>query len=170
MAATASTSPNQVLAEAVINKYLPWSMGAGLIPLPIIDAAAVVGIQLKMLSEISKIYGVEFSENIGKSIIGSLVGGVGATTVAAGTFGSIVKAIPGFGVILGAATLPVVAGASTFALGKVFTQHFASGGTFLSFDSVEAKKVFAERFAEGKSCVSDLARKVDAKVAKAVDF
>jgi uncharacterized protein (DUF697 family) len=170
MVTTESTSSNQALAEAVINRYLPWSMGAGLIPLPMVDAAAVVGIQLKMLSEISKIYGVEFSENIGKNVIGSLVGGVGATTLAAGTFGSAVKAIPGFGTILGAATLPVVAGATTFAIGKIFTQHFASGGTFLSFNSVEAKKVFAESFAEGKSHVSDLARKVDAKLSKAVAF
>lgn len=170
MSAPASASPKQILAEAVVNKYLPWSMGAGLIPLPVIDAAAVVGVQLKMLSEISKIYGVEFSENAGKSIIGSLVGGVGATTVAAGTFGSVIKAIPGFGILLGAATLPVVAGASTFAIGKVFTQHFESGGTFLSFNSIEAKKVFAEKFAEGKSCVSNLARTVDAKLSKVVDF
>jgi len=160
----------QSRAEAIINKYLPWSMGAGLVPVPIADAAMVVGIQVKMLAEISQVYGVEFSENVGKAVIASLIGGVGSTTVAAGTFGSLIKSIPGFGAILGAATLPVIAGATTYAIGKVFTQHFESGGTFLTFNSVESKKVFDDKLAEGKSRVSTLVRAVDAKISKAVDF
>ena len=31
----------------------------------------------------------------------------------------------------GAITMPVIAGASTYAIYKVFVQHFESGGTFL---------------------------------------
>jgi uncharacterized protein (DUF697 family) len=160
----------QSRAEAIINRYLPWSMGAGLVPIPIADAAMVVGIQVKMLAEISQVYSVEFSENAGKAVIASLIGGVGSTTVAAGTFGSLIKGIPGFGAILGAATLPVIAGATTYAIGKVFTQHFESGGTFLTFDSVDAKKVFDDKLAEGKSRVSTLVHAVDAKVSEAINF
>ena len=170
MTETQPAASNQVRAEAIINKYLPWSMGAGLLPIPIADAALVVGIQVKMLAEISQVYSVEFSENAGKAVIASLIGGVGSTAVAAGTFGSVIKGIPGFGAILGAATLPLISGATTYAIGKVFTQHFESGGTFLTFNSVEAKKVFDEKFVEGKTRITTLARAVDAKISKAVDF
>ncbi len=170
MTETQTEPSKQVRAEAIINKYLPWSLGAGLVPIPIADAALIGGIQVKMLSEISQVYGVEFSENAGRSVIASLLGGVGSTAVAAGTLGSVIKGIPGFGAILGATTLPLIAGATTYAIGKVFTQHFESGGTFLTFNSVEAKKVFDEKFAEGKTRVATLARNLDAKVSKAVDF
>ena len=36
-------------------------------------------------------------------------------------------------------TLPTFAAASTFALGRVFTKHFESGGTFLDFDLKKGK-------------------------------
>lgn len=171
---TTTASAKQLESEAIVNRYLPWSLGAGLIPVPVVDVAALTGVQLKMISEISRVYGIEFSETSGKSIIASLIGSVGASTVASGTLGSLVKAIPGFGPILGAVTFPLVAGATTYAVGKVFIQHFESGGTFLSFDSVEGKKIFAEKFAEGKDKITQMARNVDAKVSasvsKVVDF
>ena len=151
MSTSTIAASKQSEAEAIVNKYIPWAMGAGLVPVPLVDIAAVTGIQIKMLGEIAKTYGIPFSENSGKAVIGSLVGGVGAFSIAGGTVGSLVKAIPGFGTIIGAATLPVIAGASTYAIGKVFVQHFESGGTFLSFDSLEGKKVFSEKFAEGKA-------------------
>jgi len=154
-------------AEAIINKYVPWSMGAGFIPVPLVDVVALTGIQVKMLADISAVYGVEFSENRGKSIVISLLGGLGSTSLAAGAVGSLVKSIPGVGLWLGAATLPVIAGAITFAVGKVFIQHFESGGTFLNFSSMEAKKLFAEKFEEGKKEVVSIAKKADAKLSKA---
>jgi uncharacterized protein DUF697 len=44
-----------------------WSGAAGFIPLPLVDIAAVWGVQLQMLRRLSEIYGVPFSENRGKS-------------------------------------------------------------------------------------------------------
>jgi uncharacterized protein (DUF697 family) len=157
----------QAQAEAIINKYVPWSMGAGFVPVPLLDVVALTGIQVKMLAEISALYGVQFAENRGKSIVVSLLGGLGSTGLAAGALGSLVKAIPGVGMWVGAATLPVLGGAVTFAVGKVFIQHFESGGTFLNFDSMQARKAFAERFEEGKKEAVALGQKVDAKLTKA---
>src|SRR4051812_37568692 len=69
------------LASQLVDRLSLWSGAAGLIPLPLIDVAAVGGIQLHMLRRLSEIYGVPFSENRGKSILGSLVGAmVPATT------------------------------------------------------------------------------------------
>jgi uncharacterized protein (DUF697 family) len=38
-------------------------MGAGLVPVPVLDLVAVSGVQLKMLSVISKTYDIPFQES-----------------------------------------------------------------------------------------------------------
>jgi hypothetical protein len=55
--------------------------------------------------------------------------------------------------------MPVVAGASTYAIGKVFYRHFASGGTFLSFDVDRARDYYQEQFKKGESIVSEMMKK-----------
>ena len=167
--ATLSVS-KQSEAEQIVNSYIPWSMGAGLVPVPIADVAALTGVQVKMLADLSKHYGVEFSENRGKSIVFSLLGSLGTTSLAFGTVGSLVKGIPGLGTWLGAATLPVFGAAVTFATGKVFIQHFESGGTFLNFDGLKAKELFAETFEEGKREATAMGKKVNAKLSKTLDI
>ncbi len=163
-----TTTPEEVSvqaqAETITNKYVTWAMGAGLIPIPLVDLAAIVGVQVKMLSEISKVYGVEFSENRGKSIVASLVGGLGATTTAAGIAGSFAKLIPGVGSLFGIATLPVISSAITYAVGKVFVQHFESGGTFLTFDCEGTRDAFVQEFKTGKAKLGEVADSLDHKI------
>jgi uncharacterized protein (DUF697 family) len=93
---------------------------------------------------------------LGKSVIASLTGGVAATGVGKGMLVSLAKGIPFVGPVLGAAAMPAVAGASTYAVGQVFIQHFESGGTFLDFDPDKVKAYFAEQFDKGKLVVADL--------------
>ena len=147
-------------AEKIMHDHLPWAMGAGLIPVPLVDLATITGIQLKMIAKISRVYGVPFAENRAKSIIAALLGSLGSSSIAVGTLGSMVKSIPGFGTWLGAATMPVASGAFTYAIGKVFIQHFESGGTFLSLDATGAKGYFQEMVKEGKAVATDLSKKV----------
>jgi uncharacterized protein (DUF697 family) len=108
-----------------------------LIPLPIVDIVAVGGVQLEMLRRLSDIYGVPFVENRGKSLIASLAGSVlpasTATTTAMGVT-SALKSIPGIGTAISAFTMPVFSAGATYVIGKVFIQHFASGGTLLDFN------------------------------------
>ena len=75
-------------ASKITNRYVLWAMGAGLVPIPIVDFAAIVGVQLKMLSSLAKYYGVDFSEERGKSVVSSLVGSVAADSLAYGSVGS----------------------------------------------------------------------------------
>ena len=76
------------VASKLVDRFSLWSGAAGLIPIPLVDMAAVGGVQLQMLRRLSEIYGVPFSENRGKSIIASLAGAVipasTATTTAVG--------------------------------------------------------------------------------------
>jgi uncharacterized protein (DUF697 family) len=126
-----------------------WSMGAGLIPFPLIDLVAISGVQLKMLAQLSKIYGIEFHENTGKALVGSLLGYLVPKGLAGGTLGSLLKSIPVVGPIMGLPSLVIFCGASTYALGRVFVQHFAAGGTFLTFDPSKVKEYFEREYQEG---------------------
>ena len=125
------------VASKLVDRFSLWSGAAGLIPIPLVDMAAVGGVQLQMLRRLSEIYGVPFGENRGKSILASLAGAVipasTATTTAVGV-GSLMKSLPGVGTAIGALTMPVYSAGATYVIGKVFIQHFASGGTLLDFN------------------------------------
>jgi uncharacterized protein (DUF697 family) len=140
-------------AAQLVDRFSLWSGAAGLIPVPLIDIAAVAGVQLQMLRKLSEIYGVPFSENRGKSVIASLAGSVlpaSTATSTAITFGSMVKGVPVIGTTIGALTMPALAVGATYIIGKVFIQHFASGGTLLDFNAPDYRefiKAQKQRFA-----------------------
>jgi uncharacterized protein (DUF697 family) len=166
-------SPKESVAECtkapqalkIVKNYMWFSMGAGLIPVPFVDLAAVSSIQLKMIAEISKVYDIPFSESRGKAIIGSLTGFILPHALAYGMVGSLIKAIPVVGALAGAPAMAVFCGAAAWALGNVFIQHFESGGTFLDFDPEKVREYFRSQFAEGHKLASKLeAEKAEAPV------
>jgi uncharacterized protein (DUF697 family) len=124
-------------ASKLVDRFSLWSGAAGLIPVPLVDIFAVGGVQLEMLRRLSEIYGVPFSDNRGKSLIASLAGSVipasTATTTVVGV-SSALKAVPGVGTVISAFTMPAFSACATYVIGKVFIQHFASGGTLLDFN------------------------------------
>ena len=142
-------------SNVLVKKYMWWSMGAGLIPVPFVDIATVSGIQLKMLNELSKIYDVKFSKNAGKSIVGALLGGISADALSKSYFTSVIKTIPIVGIV-GSVSMPIFSGAATWAIGKVFIQHFASGGTFLDFDPQKVKDYFKDLYKQGKDIAHNM--------------
>lgn len=152
---------NQQKALKVVRRYMYWSGGAGLIPIPFVDVAAVAGVQLKMLAELSRIYGVRFNENRGKAAIASLSSLVIPHAVAFGPVGSLVAAaftpitrlltsVPLIAPVAGAPVMGLASAAYAWALGKMFIQHFESGGTFLNFNPEQVKERFRMEFEEGK--------------------
>ena len=141
--------------NSIIKSNVLWSMGVGLLPFPIVDIVGTSAVQVRMLSQLTKLYDIEFSKNWGKSAIGSLVGGLGSSSLAqAGASAS--KMLPVFGTIAGVISSPLASGASTYAIGKIFLQHFASGGTFLDFNPEKVRTHFAKLYEEGKLVASDM--------------
>ena len=67
------------------------------------------------------------------------------------------KSIPVIGPWLGGTSVTLVAGASTYVIGRVFAQHFDSGGTFLTLDPVEAKRAYSEGLDKGKDKAANIA-------------
>jgi uncharacterized protein (DUF697 family) len=143
-------SEHELLALKTIRRYMWWSAGAGLVPFPVVDLVAMSGAQLKMLAEISKIYGIPFERSRVQAIVGSLIGYVLPHTFSVGLFGSLLKAIPGVGVLVGSPSQALFAAAYAWALGRVFIQHFESGGTFLNFDPEAVREHFRAQFEEGQ--------------------
>jgi len=136
--------------DKLIRHHVYGSMAIGLIPVPLADFAGVTLIQLNLLRVLAKKYNVPFSNGIVKNILSPLVGGIVPAAVAGPLAVSISKFVPAIGVTAGVVSMPIVAGASTYAVGKVFVQHFASGGTFLTFDPEKVRAYYTEMFVEGK--------------------
>jgi uncharacterized protein (DUF697 family) len=133
-------------ALAVVRRRANWAMGGGAIPVPIVDAVAIAGVQLTMLSELSALYGVPFERNRARSIISALVGSVVPYGVGAGLGGLVMKSMPVLGWAVGLATVALLARAMTRAIGTVFIQHFESGGVLLDFDTVVGRSRFRQEF------------------------
>jgi uncharacterized protein (DUF697 family) len=121
------------LASKLVDRFAVWSGVAGLIPIPYVDVLTVGGLQLQMLRRISQIYGVEFSENRGKAVIASLAGAMIPATSGMGA-ASALKAVPILGMLAAGFVMPVLSAGASYAIGKSFIQHFASGGTLLDFN------------------------------------
>jgi uncharacterized protein (DUF697 family) len=146
-------------ADTIIRNHIIWSMGAGLIPVPIVDFFAVSGIQLDMIRQLCKLYDQDFKEAQGKAIITSLTGS-GLARMGAK---AMIKFIPGIGSIIGGVTMAVLSGASSFALGEVFKKHFETGGTFLDFDAKRLKKMYNEKFEKGKQVAEQINKEQESK-------
>ncbi len=143
-----SQTPSVVELDNTIMKYIILSVGTGTIPFPVFDLVAIVGIQLKMVSELSEKYGIPFSENISKSIILSLLGSLAPLEIVKGIVGTTSKHIPGLGTLMGTTLLASLSGASTYAVGKVFIKHFESNGTFLNYDLEKMKVYFSKQYSK----------------------
>jgi len=152
---TDETIPRYQRANSVVKNRVLVSAGVGLIPVPLVDLAALTGIQLDMLRVLAKLYGIPFRKDVGKSIIASLVGGVGSVAMTP-TLSSFIKAIPLIGQTTGVVTMSIVGAAATYAIGKVFIQHFEAGGTLLNFNPEKVKDYFAEQYKKGEKIVSEV--------------
>lgn len=137
-------------AMALVNSYVPWAAASGMIPVPTVDAVALIGIQLRMLSKLASMYEVSFVQASVKGSVSALVGTVVASGVGA-SLGSLIKAVPVVGTYVGFVALPSTYAAVTYAIGRVFVTHFEAGGTFLDFDPSKTREYFKAEFEKAKA-------------------
>lgn len=128
--------------KSLIKRYAAVSAGLGFIPVPVLDVASISSAQYSMIRDIAEIYGYESSKERTRVIVGSILGGGLPTALAAAGGGSLVKSIPFVGTIAGAILVPTLASAVTFALGRVFSQHFETGGTLLDLNAEKLRTHF----------------------------
>ena len=132
-------------AEKMVENHMYWSAGGGIIPVPLLDIAAVTAVQVNMIRQLCDLYGQEFDEGQVKALVTALVG-----TSFAKLGASAIKAIPLIGSLLGSVSMAIVSGATTYAVGHVFVKHFEKGGSLENFVATDFRAYYEELFEEGK--------------------
>jgi len=145
-------------ARRIITRHVWLAMGAGLLPLSVLDYAMITGVQLRMLRQLSRNYHVPFSRDRGKTIISALLGTVIPATLT-NAVASALKSVPLAGPVLGGISMAIFAGATTYATGKIFLQHFESGGTFLDLEPATVRAYFRQEFEKGQTLAREMRSK-----------
>lgn len=142
---TSTSTPTSTLTTQIINRYTLYGACAGLIPVPVVDIAAVSAVQFDMIKQLSKHYNVDFKEFTGKAWIAAI-----GSSFLARFFASSIKSVPVIGGLVGGLSMAALSGAATFALGKVIEMHFERGGTPETFNLKTYKSDFRQFREEGK--------------------
>jgi uncharacterized protein (DUF697 family) len=141
-------------ADKIIKNHIIAAAGIALVPMPLIDIAAITALELRMLKSLTVLYEMEFFEHRGKALIASLVSGLKVGLLTA----SLLKFLPGLGWVGVAAPMAAIAGAITYAVGNIFVQHFESGGTLLDFDPEKVRGFFIHEYKDGRKVALELQR------------
>jgi uncharacterized protein (DUF697 family) len=137
-------------ADEIVKNQVFWAAGAGFLPIPVVDFAVVTAVQLNLVKRLAALYELEWDPNRGKALVTALVSS-GAATMGAGAL----KAIPIVGSLVGGVSMAALAGATTYATGRVFTEHFERGGTLADFDLETAKDLYTKELENGRKLVED---------------
>lgn len=131
-AAKAGPDAMQVKAWAldIVHRHAAYSVVGGIIPLPLVNAASVTAINVRMVKLLSELYAVPFEQGRVRALVLSLMGGIMPAGVGTVTASTLLYVIPG-SALVGLAMSSVSAAACTRAIGRVFVEHFASGATTL---------------------------------------
>ena len=143
-------SERQARALQIVKANCGWSTAAGVIPVPLLDLAAIGAVQYRMVRQLTQLYDIPYNARTVDSIVGALVGS-GGVFIASPVAASALKLVPVAGAFLSTFVVPATAAASTFALGKVFIQHFESGGTLLSLDPEAHRNYYYNEFRKAET-------------------
>lgn len=126
-------------ARAILGRYAAGGAVASVIPLPFVDLAAVGAVHVMMVRAIAAAYGLPFDKVLVKAAIAAVAGGAVSHWVGRDLGRSALKALPGIGVLAGAA-IPASTGAATYALGRIVIAHFEAGGHLGNLDAEAAAR------------------------------
>ena len=139
--------------DEVIRKHVYGAMALGLAPVPLIDVIGLIAIQMNLVRSLAEKHGVSFQSHLAKPVIVSLIGSVVPVAITP-MIASFVKIIPVIGYTTGAASLSLLGAGATYAVGRVFADHFAAGGNMNDFDANSSQAAFKSEFEKGKSMAS----------------
>lgn len=139
-------------ARVLVRNYSLASAAVGLIPLPFVDLALALAVQVRMLQKLSQHYGYTFeSKQRIYAVVGSLFSGAALPLLIMPAIFSAVKLIPILGTVPSLLAMPVILGSCTFALGRTFQLHFEGGGTLLSFKPEAMRQTLRAYYRQGMS-------------------
>jgi len=131
--AAAATS-RRMRALTIVERHANLSAIGGVIPLPVANVATVTTIIVRMVRQLSQLYGVPFQHHRARAIIIGLMGGIMPTGLATVATSALIYVIPGYA-LLGLAVSSVTASAYARSIGQLFIEHFENGSTLIDFPS-----------------------------------
>lgn len=134
--------PDRAGAMKIVHRYVATSAVAGLITLPVIDVAALGGVHIALIKELTGYYGAEFSEHTARNIVIAIT-----ASLVPGAIGSVLgrkalRMLPFISHGAGLLTMSAFSAAVSYGLGMVFIRHFEGGGTLDSFNVDHLHHVF----------------------------
>jgi uncharacterized protein (DUF697 family) len=114
------------LARKIVARHKNYAAVGGLVPLPVANIASVTAINLRMVKQLSALYGVPFQRDRTRALMVGLIGGAVPTGLGTATSSTLMWIVPG-GLLLSLGVSAITAGALTRGIGLVFIEHFESG-------------------------------------------
>ena len=134
-------------ASWIVKKHALLSAAAGLVPVPLVDMAAIAALQVHMVNELAKHYGVAMSRESGKTAVATLIGSVAPPAMGPSICKAFLRRVPVVGPVVCFFSVSTFASAATYAIGRIFMRHFERGGSVEDFDPAAAQADFAAQLA-----------------------
>lgn len=113
----------RALARRIVDRHKNYAAMGGLVPLPAANIASVTAINLRMVKQLSELYGVPFQRDRTRSLIIALIAGAVPTGAGLAASSTLMWIIPG-GLVWGLGAAALTAGALTRGIGLVFVESF----------------------------------------------
>jgi len=113
----------RALARRIVDRHKNYAAVGGLVPLPAANMAGVTAVNLRMVKQLSELYGVPFQRDRTRSLIIALIAGAVPTGVGLAASSTLMWIVPG-GLVWGLGAAALTAGALTRGIGLVFVDSF----------------------------------------------
>lgn len=133
-------------AEGIIRNHVIAGSAATLLPVPLLDLAVLVDVQINLIGRLADHYGIGYNP-LGRNLLVALLASL-LPIAATGAGLSAMKVVPGFGALLGGTTLSALSSLTTYAVGRVFADHFEAGGTLTDLDLRAMRRRLREAIAQ----------------------
>lgn len=134
-------------ANRIILKHVMWTMASAVIPIHVVDVLGIVFIQNDMMKQLCKLYDFDYQQNVGKSIVASLI-----TSSSAKGISLVFSKMK----VVDKAVLAATSAAFTYALGRLFISNFEKGISLVDIDLKAGEELFNEYFEKGKEVVTNM--------------
>ena len=113
----------RALARRIVDRHRNYAAVGGLVPLPAANIASVTAVNLRMVKQLSELYGVPFQRDRARSLIIALIAGAVPTGAGLAASSTLMWIVPG-GPVWGLGAAALTAGALTRGIGLVFVDSF----------------------------------------------
>jgi uncharacterized protein (DUF697 family) len=111
------------LARRIVERHKNYAAVGGLVPLPAANIASVTALNLRMVKQLSELYGVPFQRDRTRSLIIALIAGAVPTGAGLAASSTLMWIVPG-GLLWGLGVSAITAPPLTRGIGLVFIDSF----------------------------------------------